>query len=86
MLSPIPRHTALINTDATPTMGAIFTLAIRQSLDYHFLSRAHHKSTRIQLFPSHVCGHLGFLGAWPVEKCSIGFQQLKVQSLKKKSY
>ena len=31
MLSPIPRHTALINTDATPTMDAIFTLAIRQS-------------------------------------------------------
>lgn len=50
------------------------------ALDYHFLSPAHHKSTRIQLFPSHVSGHLGCL----VEKCSKGFQLLKVQSYKKK--
>lgn len=37
MLSPIPRHTALINTDDAPTMGAIFTLAIRQSFGLSLL-------------------------------------------------
>lgn len=31
MLGPIPRHAALINANATPSMGTIFTLAIRQS-------------------------------------------------------
>lgn len=31
MLGPIPRHAALINANAAPSMGTIFTLAIRQS-------------------------------------------------------
>ena len=46
MLSPIPRHTALINTDATPTMDAIFTLAIRQSFG---LSRPQPSTPQIHL-------------------------------------
>lgn len=72
-LGPIPRHAALINTDATPTKDTVFTLQLGKAVDYHSLSPAHRKSARIQLFSSHVCGHLGFLGVWPTEKRAQGF-------------
>lgn len=49
MVNPIPRHAALINTNVNPTMGAIFTVAIRQSFG---LSRP--QSSTPQIHPDSI--------------------------------